>query len=437
MDSSQFCWVGDRMFKALIIANEFPPMGGAGVQRTTKFVKYLRDFGIEPVVVTKEYKGGLTDSTLLSDIPEGIIVHRLKAYDTVNKTGIMRLPFKFLGTRILSPDSEFFWYLFNRKKVEEIVRAESIDLVYTTSFPYSSHLMGLHLKNAFPNIPWVTDFRDEWTNNPYHLDSIYKKIKLKMERKKEHEVTSSCDYFITNTPLMLEGFLKDDPSLESRSTFIPNGYDEDDFKEAENERDGGDKFVITYTGSLYGRRNLDEFMEGLKLAIEKGSIDRDRILIRIVGNIYEKVINSYSEKFGLAGYISSYGYLPHKESIQMLFNSDIILLVIGKGKGSRNFYTGKIFEYIRSNRPILAIVPEDGVAADVINETRTGVVVDPENIQGVADALESMYMTWSGKINNHDPDWEAIKSYSRRSQAKRLADIFIESIEKAAERSKR
>src|SRR5690606_22908926 len=126
-------------------------------------------------------------------------------------------------------------------------------------------------------------------------------------------------------------------------------------------------------------------------AMDKGSIHRDRIMIRIVGNIYEKVINSYSEKYGLVDSISSYGYLPHKESIQMLFNSDIILLVIGKGKGSRNFYTGKIFEYIRSDRPILAIVPEDGVAADVINETKTGIVVDPEKIKGVAEALEKMY----------------------------------------------
>ena len=104
------------MYKALIIANEFPPMGGAGVQRTTKFVKYLREFGIEPVVVTKDQKGGLIDRTLLSDIPDGVKIYRLKAYDTVNKGGIVRLPMKFLGTRIMSPDSEYFWYLFNRDR---------------------------------------------------------------------------------------------------------------------------------------------------------------------------------------------------------------------------------------------------------------------------------------------------------------------------------
>ncbi|HCO18421.1 MAG TPA: hypothetical protein DIT39_02235 [Tissierellales bacterium] len=289
----------------------------------------------------------------------------------------------------------------------------------------------------FPEIPWICDFRDEWTNNPYHLDSIYKKIKLKMEKRKEFEVTSNCDFFITNTPLMLKGFISDDPSLAEKSVFIPNGYDEDDFRDSEDRRDGGERFVITYTGSLYGRRNLDEFMEGLRAAIDRGHIRVDKLEIRIVGNIYEKVVNSYAEKYGLKDSIRSYGYLPHKESIQMLFNSDVILLVIGKGKGSRNFYTGKIFEYIRANRPILAIVPKDGVAADVIYETNTGKVVDPEDIEGVTAVLSELYKEWAEGRISHDPNWSEIEKYSRKKQTEALSDIFKNVIEMAAERSRK
>ncbi|MGM0396665.1 MAG: glycosyltransferase family 4 protein [Bacillota bacterium] len=416
------------MEKVLIIANEFPPMGGAGVQRTTKFVKYLRDFGLEPVVVTKEHVADLTDKSLLQDIPEGVKVHRLKPYDTVNRKGIWRLPMKFLGTRIISPDSEYFWYRLNRDKVMDIVKKEGIKLVYTTSFPYSSHILGLHLKKNMPELRWVADFRDEWTNNPYHRDSIYKRIKFKGEKRMELQVTEGCDYFITNTPLMLENFIADNPSLQGRSTFIPNGYDEEDFQELANERDDGEKFVVTYTGSLYGRRNLDEFMEGLKISIDKNEIRKDDLQIRIVGNIYDKVIDSYARKFNLEGQIKSYGYLPHKESIQMLFNSDIILLVIGKGKGSKNFYTGKIFEYIRSDRPILAIVPEDGVAAQVIRETKTGEVVDPEDIEGVSNAISGYYSEWKKGTIDHNPDWDKIRNYSRRSQTGKLAEILKEQL---------
>ncbi len=416
------------MEKVLIIANEFPPMGGAGVQRTTKFVKYLRDFGFEPVVVTKEHVSDLTDKSLLDDIPDGIKVLRLKPYDTVNRQGILNLPMKFLGTRIMSPDSEYLWYLFNKDRAMDIVKNEGIKLIYTTSFPYSSHLMGLYLRKNLKNLKWVADFRDEWTNNPYHRDSIYKRIKFKGEKKMELKVTEGCDYFITNTPLMLENFVADNDSLVGRSTFIPNGYDEEDFQDLNNQRDGGEKFVITYTGSLYGRRNLDEFMDGLKISIEKGEIEKKDLEIRIVGNIYDKVIDSYAIKYNLEGQIKSYGYIPHKESIQMLFNSDIILLVIGKGKGSKNFYTGKIFEYIRSDRPILAIVPSDGVAAQVIRETKTGIVVDPEDREGVSKTITSYYSQWKNKNIEHNPDWDNIGNYSRKSQTGRLAEIFMEQL---------
>ncbi len=416
------------MDKVLIIANEFPPMGGAGVQRTTKFVKYLREFNFEPIVITKEHRGGLSDKSLLQDIPNDIKIYRLKAYDFINRRGILKLPMKFIGTRILSPDSEFFWYYFNRDKVLDIIKKEKIQLIYTTSFPYSSHLMGLYLRKKLNNIRWIADFRDEWTNNPYHRDSFFKRLKFRAEKRKEVEVTSNCDYFITNTPLMLEGFLKDNKDLYKNSTFIPNGYDEEDFLDILDKRDGEDKFVITYTGSLYGRRNLDEFLDGLKLAVDKKQVRKNRLEIRIVGNIYDKVIEAYSKAYNLEGVIKSYGYLPHKESIQMLFNSDIILLVIGKGKGSRNFYTGKIFEYIRANRPILAIVPEDGVAADVIRETRTGLVVDPENIVGIKNALVNYYKSWLENGIEHNKDITEIKKYSRKAQTKKLAEIFAEQL---------
>lgn len=412
------------MKKVAIIANEFPPMGGAGVQRTTKFVKYLPSFGIKPIVITKEHVAKLTDKSLLEDLPKDLRIYRLKAYDTVNRSGLLSIPYKFIGTRILSPDSEFFWYYNNRKQVLNIIKKENIGTIYTTSFPYSSHLLGLYLKKEMPKLRWITDFRDEWTNNPYHLDSKLKKIKLNAEKKKELEVTNNCDYLITNTPFMLENFIKDNESLEGRSTYIPNGYDEDDFNGIDTSKDDSGKFVITYTGSLYGRRNLDEFMDGLKISIDENRIDKNDIEIRIVGNIYEKAINEYREKYNLNDQIKSFGYLPHKESIRTLFKSHVLLLVIGKGKGSKNFYTGKIFEYIRTNRPILGIVPTDGAAASVIQETDTGYTVDPEDIVKISHIIEKYYFDWKNNLNSHSPNWDNIRKYNRKSQTEQLARIL-------------
>lgn len=412
------------MKKLLILANQFPPMGGSGVQRTLKFSKYLPEFGIEPIIVTKEYTGNLMDETLLEEVSDDLKIYRLKPYEMVDRNDFLRLPLKLIGTRLICPDGEYFWYYFNRKKVSDIIREENVEYIYSTSYPYSSHLLGLYLKKIFPHIRWITDFRDEWTNNPYYADDFFKKLKYKKERKQELAVTDRCDFLITNSQFMLNNFIKDAPRLKTRSTYIPNGYDEYDFKGLKNEKNGGEKFVITHTGSLYGKRNLTEFLEGLKLAIENKDIDKEDLEIRLVGNINKDVIEEYENQYDLVGKIKIFGYMEHRKSIQMLYNSDILLLIIGKVQGAENFYSGKIFEYIRADRPILGIVPEKGAAAQVIEETNTGIVVDPDNIVGIKEALTSYYKQWRTDKIFHNPDWSNIEKYSRKSQTEELSKII-------------
>lgn len=407
-----------------MLANQFPPMGGSGVQRTLKFVKYLPEYGIEPIVVTKKYKGKLVDETLLEEVPKGTKIYRLKAYETVENQSILRLPIKFIGTRLTPPDGEYFWYYFNREEVAKIFEKENIDCIYSTSYPYSGHLLGLYLKRKFPHIKWIVDFRDEWTNNPYYADNFFKKLKYRRERKQEDQVTNECDYLIANSKFMLDNFIKDTPKLKNHSTYIPNGYDETDFQGLKNQRDGGDNFVITHTGSLYGKRRLTEFLEGLTLAIKEKQINKDRIEIRLVGNIHKSIVGEYAKKYNLEGQIKLYGYMPHRDSVQMLYNSDVLLLIIGKVEGAENFYSGKIFEYIRADRPILGLVPEKGAAARVIEETNTGTVVDPENIKGISKAIAYYYQLWEKGELSHEPNWDKVKKYSRKSQAGELAKII-------------
>lgn len=411
------------MNKLLMIANQFPPMGGAGVQRTSKFVKYLTKLGVKISIITKEVVGGLQDSTLSSDIPSTVSVHRLPAYDLENGTGILRIPKKVIA-KLTSPDSEIFWAKRNRHRIYEIIEKERPDVLYTTSYPYSSHLLGIEIKRRYPDIRWIADYRDEWTNNPFHLDSRLRRIKLKAERSKEMEVNRTCDFLIANTRQMLENFVKDTPSLKGRSTFIPNGYDEDDFEGMERISRTDSKFVLTHTGSLYGRRNLDEILDALQLLFERGELEKDRIEIRIVGNVHESVLDDYRRRYGLQDQIRSYGYMPHRESIKMLFESDALLLLIGKGKGSGNFYTGKVFEYIRTGVPILGIVPE-GAAAELLKETGTGLTADPEDGEGIARILKRLADDrFSGRSSVHPNASEIIK-YSRESQAKTLYDLLF------------
>lgn len=408
----------------LYIANEFPPLGGSGIQRSLKFVKYLSALGEKVTVISKDDQDSLQDPTMTAEIPKNVKVYRLKPCSIINKKGLLKYPYKLLS-KIISPDYEHFWQKKNMDTVRNIVKKENIGTVISSSFPYSSHIMAMELKKSFPELIWIADFRDEWTNNPYHLDSFFNRIKLKSEKRMELAVTSSCDFLIANTPIMLQNFIADMPSLAGRSTFLPNGYDEADFEGIHRPLQKNIKFTITYSGSLYGRRNLDDFFEALKLLAGQNKINLDDIRLNIIGNIYPSAIEAYENNYGLKGRIHFKGYLPHKKAIEELASSDMLVLVIGAGKGSKNFYTGKVFEYMRSFTPILAIVPEDGVAAGVIEETNTGKVINPGDTERIAQAISDIYTDF--KLD-HKPkaDMGALEKYSRLNQAKKLQSIIKE-----------
>lgn len=405
----------------LYIANEFPPMGGSGVQRSLKFVKYLTKLGEELVVVSKKDKFSLQDESMLSEIPSTVPVYRFKAYSFLNKKGILGLLVKALS-KLMIPDHEYLWYRKNRNKMERLLEKHEIDTIISSSFPYSSHLLAMYLKRAHPKLIWIADYRDEWTNNPYHLDSYLNRLKMKFEKGIELEVSRSCDFLIANTPIMLENFVRDYPPLKEKSTFIPNGYDEEDFKSIMQEAHTG-PFRMTYSGSLYGRRNLDDFFKALARCLEQGDIDLENIEIHILGNIYPELVEAYESEYRLKGKIIQHGYLEHKKALEILVNSDLLVLVIGAGKGSRNFYTGKVFEYMRSQTPILGIVPKDGVAADVIRETGTGLIAEPGEIEDVAEAIRYIYRKKRAK-EKWSIDHKALSRYEREHQAKELKTII-------------
>lgn len=415
------------MKRALIIAYSFPPAGGSGVQRTSKFVKYLSSFGWKPVVLTRDDKDmPLRDDSLLKDIPEDTKIIRLKSWDFTSLKGIMSLPGKFVSRKILIPDSERLWQLFGGKKAIEIVNEENIDLVYTTSLPYSGHLMGLFLKKRFPNIPWVADFRDEWTNNPYILDNPYNPVRMKIERRMERNVLASADCIVTNTPVMCDNFIKNNSSLNLKEKFfvIPNGYDPDDFSQLDKTKPANDRFTITHTGSLYGRRKPDIFFEAIHQLLEDNRLPRDKILIKLIGSYKVQQMEQLLQKFNLQDVVELYSYMDHDQCINNMVSSDCLLLIEGAGPGAEAFYTGKIFEYIITDRPILAVIPEKGAAAQIIRDTSTGLISDCTDIEKTKENIMSLYEPWLTGTTPVTPNYDEIARYSRKPLTGKLVEVF-------------
>lgn len=412
------------MKNALLIAYQFPPMGGSGVQRTAKFVKYLRNFGWEPTVLTRSLEGmELRDDSLLNELPEGIRIIRTKAYDLTALKGIFKLPGKFIGRKLFVPDAEMLWRRFSVGMVQKLISEGNFSLIYTTSYPYSDHLMGLQLKRKYPALPWVADFRDEWTKNPYLLDKPHNKLRMTIERKMEARVLKAADILITNTPVMLRNFLETDKTLKDKFYVIPNGYDSEDFAEV-TAKPSNKVFTLTYTGLLYGRRKPDTFFEALSDLIGERKIDRRTIKVNLIGNFKTEELNDKINKYGLNGVVGLLPYMDHNLCLDKLMNSDALLLIEGDGPGAEAFYTGKIFEYIKTGRPILGVIPARGAAAGIINETRTGLVSDFSDIKGIGDNLYKLYIDWKEGRDSCSPENEKIELYDRRNLTKRLAELF-------------
>lgn len=425
------------MKKVLVVAHQFPPVGGAGVQRTLKFSKFLPDHGWKAVVLTRD-DGRMTlrDETMLAEIPQGTEILRTPAWDLTVWPSVLAKVGKFIAWKLLSPDGEALWMRGARRAAAARAAAGDIPVVYTTSAPYSDHLVGLALRRRFPDIRWVADFRDEWMNNPYLLDHPHMQWRMKREAALEQAVLREADHLVTNSPGMKANFVRNHPGigLETRMSVIPNGYDPSDFEALPPKGPKGDRFSIVYTGGLYGRRKPDLFLEAVGSLVRDGLLPKARIHLKFIGSYKPEVLRRLVSDSGLDGSVTLEGYMDHGACLREMTAADALLLLEGAGPGAEAFFTGKVFEYIHARRPVLAVVPEKGAAAGVVRETRTGVVCSCVDREAIRRGVLDLFRAWEEDRDVTDPDWDAISVYDRRNLTARLAAILDDPAGASAER---
>lgn len=412
------------MKKVLIIANQFPPMGGSGVQRSVKFVKHLNKFGYEPVVFTRNADNApLRDETLLKDVPEGTLIIRTPAYECTELEGFLYKPGKVLG-KIMIPDSARIWMETSKRAVLECIAENDIKIIYTTSAPYSDHLLGLYIKKVMPKIKWVADFRDEWTNNPYTLDNPHDFIRTKIEKKMEKSVLDNADMLITNTPVMRKNFVENNKLKGDNFFVIPNGYDQEDFADFDLSKPANDKLTFVYTGALYGRRKPDTFFQAISELIKEKKVSANKIKVKLIGNYHKDKLQAQIDSYGLTNQIEIVGYVPHDVCISEQLKADVLVLIEGTGRGSDAFYTGKIFEYMNTNRPVLAVLPENGAAADLVKKSNIGIVSHTDNVEKIKENIFKYYSQWLNDSLLFEPNRIVIEEFERKNLTKKLAEVF-------------
>ncbi|WP_226682073.1 glycosyltransferase [Sutcliffiella horikoshii] len=440
-----------QLKKVLIIAHIFPPIGGSGVQRTLKFVKYLETNGWQPTVVTVgNSKYPFIDQTLVEQIPKNIEVIRFDEPDNINNENIKELLsllngvvsnknllkeyLRFLNenkeklVQLVLPDQYLMWANVVLKNLDKKIKLENFDLIYSTSGPYSDHIIGYYLKEKH-NKPWVIDIRDEWSNNPYFQVSDKGNIFYKTSMEIESEILRKADKVVTTTPLTTKNYI-DNFNLDcEKVNTITNGYDEEDFINLEQVLPRNKRFTMVHNGLFYSVRTPETILRAIHNLISKKIIEKNLIKMVFTWSEKDSTWLKLINELNLEDVVDFKGYLNHKESLELANQSDALLLVVGPDNKDNGMYPGKMFEYLRFQKPIISLAPSGGVVEKIIDQNNRGQNVDFHNIEGIEEAIFKYYKKWLTLEENHFPVSDGIKLYERKSLTKELTETFDESIE--------
>jgi glycosyltransferase involved in cell wall biosynthesis len=411
--------------KVLLVTMYFPPAGGGGVQRPLKLATHLPSLGIETHVLAPDDPKWLHRDEELRP-PTQAFVHRarylgpkarLPSEELRGLTGVdlALAQARLAGRRLLLPDASVTWAPTAIPAAVRIVRNEGIDAVVTTSPPLSMNLIGASVKKL-TGVPWVADQRDSLVQNAdrrFERKSVQAKEKA-LERV-VRLVAGNADGIVAVSEAIADELRGFDPPGPVR--VIPNGCDFDDF--AGLEYTPGDRFRITHTGSFFGKRNPRAFLSAL------ASSGLDDVVARFVGD-FRSVDREWVEELDLGDRLELLDYLPHRRALELQRDSEANLLLLPEAAGRGKVVpSGKIFEYLAAERPILAAVPIDGAAATLVRETGAGIVVGPEDEKGIREALVSLHVRWkAGRLGTTYLSEGDRRRLSRKTRVEELAELL-------------
>jgi hypothetical protein len=444
--------------KVLILTYYWPPCGGAGVQRWLKFTKYMREFGYEPLIYTAENPECPSfDESLVKDVPYNLTVlktrvwepYRLYKWFTFKQKG-HRIHTGFLnkdkkkgpGERIsvwirgnwFIPDARKCWIKPSIRFLTRYLRDHPVSIMVSTGPPHSLHLIACGVAEVM-NLPWVADFRDPWTKIDFYQDLMPGPRADRKQHLLEKKVLLSA-----NAVTVISKYMKDQfEEIGCKNIrVIPNGFDPDDFYEPDDiaprskavktagERSGKQldrEFSLTHIGTVVHSRNPVTLWKVLSELVTEHKDLADDLMIRMVGAIDYSVSRSLDEA-NLGSWVRRIDYLPHHEAVGLLKRSQVLLLLINNTSDAKGILTGKIFEYLWSGRPILAIGPTDGEAAHILKETGTGQMVefnDPVTLKKII--MDHYHKYKLGELNIHVNN---LDKYSRKSLTGRMTELFTE-----------
>lgn len=422
--------------KLLIITYYWPPAGGPGVQRWLKFVKYLPDFNVQPIVYIPENPTyPIIDHGLESEVSEKAIILKNSIFEPYGlasflgksktkkissgiipnqkKQSFLVKTMLWVRGNIFIPDARFLWVKPSVKFLKKYIEENGVDTIVTSGPPHSLHLIGLQLKQEL-GVTWLADFRDPWTTIGYH-----KALKLSSYAEKKHKVLEKAVLTSADTIIVTSKTTKTEfEAITSRPiAVITNGYD----VEKVTKQPLDEKFTLAHIGSFLSERNPRILWKALQeLAHEHKGFAAD-FQLKLLGAVSQEVLDTIVE-FKLEDFVLNLGYVSHQEAVEHQRKSQVLLLIEIDSEDTKSIIPGKVFEYMVSERPIVAIGPQGSDFAEIITATNTGVFFNYDE----KDKLKALFLKHyqDYKANNLKVNAVGLQQYSRKSLTEQLAKLL-------------
>ena len=424
----------DALKKVLIITYYWPPAGGPGVQRWLKFVKYLGDFGVDPVIYAPSNPNyPLLDSSLEKEIPEGVKVFKQPIFEPykwasmLSKKGTQNMSrglirekeqgwaekaLLWIRGNIFIPDARRFWVKPSVKYLKKLISAEDIEVIITTGPPHSLHLIGTQLKKL-PRVKWIADFRDPWTGIGYHDKLKPGKRARKLHSTLEKKVLQEADIVLATSKTTAKE-LSDISGRKVKT--ITNGFDDVDVL----EHPVSEKFCLSHIGSLLTGRDPEILWEVLGELIGEVEGFQEQLEVRLVGAVSEDVLGSI-KKAGIGKHVELVGYVSHDKALELQREARVLLLLEIDAEITRGIIPGKLFEYMAAQRPIVAIGPQGWEVGSILKETGAGHIFTYGDKASLKDTILALYQDF---LNNRNIADLQIEQYSRKALTEVLAGVI-------------
>jgi glycosyltransferase involved in cell wall biosynthesis len=422
--------------KLLIITYYWPPAGGPGVQRWLKFVKYLPDFDVQPIVYVPENPTyPIVDSQLESEVSDKAIIlktpifepYQLASVLSKNKTkkissgiipnqkkqSLLEKLMLWVRGNLFIPDARVFWVKPSVAYLENYIRDNEIDTIITSGPPHSLHLIGLELKQKM-NLKWLADYRDPWTTIGYHKSLRLSQYAANKHKQLESQVLNSADTIIVTSKTTKTEF----QALTTKPIeVITNGFD----VEKVDKQTLDTKFSLAHIGSFLSERNPKILWESLVELCNEIPEFKFHLEIKLIGAISNEVLETI-DQFGLNSVLNNLGYVSHAEAVAHQRKSQVLLLIEINSEATKSILPGKLFEYMVSERPILAIGPKDSDFAEIITNTNTGVFFEYSEKAKLKQTIHEYYNQFlEAKLRSHAV---GLQQYSRKNLTQQLVELL-------------